>query len=62
MGTVIISIAFYLQTNFINFDVVLISIPMFILIGDILLANNIRDLDNDKLSGRKDLCYPCWQE
>lgn len=61
MGTVIISIA-HLQTNFINFDVVLISIPMFILIGDILLANNIRDLDNDKLSGRKDLCYVFGRE
>src|SRR5699024_11351894 len=31
----------------------LISVPIAILIGTIMLANNIRDLENDKLSGRK---------
>lgn len=55
MGSVIIAIAFYLQTHFINSDVFIISLPIFLLIGAILLANNIRDLDNDKVSGRKTL-------
>lgn len=53
MGTVIICLAFYFQTEWINKDVVIISLPLFLLIGAILLANNIRDLDNDKISGRK---------
>ncbi|WP_231723794.1 1,4-dihydroxy-2-naphthoate polyprenyltransferase [Gemella sp. oral taxon 928] len=53
MGTVIVSLAFYIQTTFVNIDIVIISAPLFLLIGSILLANNIRDLDNDKNSGRK---------
>lgn len=53
MGTIIVAISFYLQTKYVNLDVILISLPLFILIGLILLANNIRDLENDKLSGRK---------
>ncbi|WP_252344720.1 MULTISPECIES: 1,4-dihydroxy-2-naphthoate polyprenyltransferase [unclassified Gemella] len=53
MGTMIIVISYYLQTSFINLDVLIISIPMFILIGNMLMANSIRDLDNDKVSGRK---------
>lgn len=53
MGTVIISIAFYLQTGYINVETIIVSLPIFILIAMILLANNIRDLENDKVSGRK---------
>src|SRR5699024_984727 len=34
-------------------EIILISIPIAIFIGAILLSNNIRDLDNDKASGRK---------
>ncbi|WP_228098444.1 MULTISPECIES: 1,4-dihydroxy-2-naphthoate polyprenyltransferase [unclassified Gemella] len=52
MGTVIACIAFYIQTGFVNVGIVLISLPLFLLIGAILLSNSIRDLDNDKLSGR----------
>ena len=55
MGTVIICLAFYLQTNFLNYMVFLVSLPLFLLIATILLANNIRDLENDKVSGRKTL-------
>ncbi|WP_017762416.1 UbiA family prenyltransferase, partial [Bacillus thuringiensis] len=36
-------------------EVILLSIPSSILIGAILLANNIRDLDDDKDNGRKTL-------
>ncbi|WP_163579420.1 1,4-dihydroxy-2-naphthoate polyprenyltransferase [Gracilibacillus saliphilus] len=53
MGTVIIGISYYIQTLTITWQVVVISIPIAILIGCILLANNIRDLDGDKENGRK---------
>lgn len=52
MGTIIVSLSFYFQLGYINYKVIAISLPMFLLIGGILLANNIRDLDNDKKSGR----------
>ena len=53
MGTIIISLSFYFQTGFVNADIIVVSLPLFIMIGAILLANNIRDLDNDKESGRR---------
>nr|WP_084600205.1 1,4-dihydroxy-2-naphthoate polyprenyltransferase [Pontibacillus litoralis] len=53
MGTVIIGISYYIQTLQITGNIIYISIPVALLIGAILLANNIRDLDGDKESGRK---------
>ena len=53
MGTIIIALSFYFQTGYVNADIIVVSIPLFIMIGAILLANNIRDLDNDKESGRR---------
>ncbi|MDG5473573.1 1,4-dihydroxy-2-naphthoate polyprenyltransferase [Jeotgalibacillus sp. ET6] len=53
MGFVIILISFYIQTSAINSVVMLVSLPVSILVGAILLANNIRDLDGDKENGRK---------
>lgn len=53
MGTVIIAISYFIQTLAITKEVIFISIPIAIFIGAILLSNNIRDLDNDKESGRK---------
>lgn len=55
MGTVMIGISFFIQTLYVSKEVIIISIPIAILIGSILLSNNIRDLDNDKESGRKTL-------
>ncbi|HEY4602225.1 MAG TPA: 1,4-dihydroxy-2-naphthoate polyprenyltransferase [Cerasibacillus sp.] len=55
MGTVIIGISYYIQTLTITLNVIYISIPVAIFIGAILMANNIRDLDNDKESGRHTL-------
>ncbi|PAQ14537.1 1,4-dihydroxy-2-naphthoate octaprenyltransferase [Bacillaceae bacterium SAOS 7] len=55
MGVVIILLSFYIQTGFISTASLLISIPISILVGSILLANNIRDLDGDKENGRKTL-------
>ncbi|TDL34164.1 1,4-dihydroxy-2-naphthoate polyprenyltransferase [Jeotgalibacillus sp. S-D1] len=53
MGFVIILISYFIQTGDINHVVMLVSIPVSILVGSILLANNIRDLDGDKENGRK---------
>lgn len=53
MGTVMIGISYYIQTLIITWQVLVISIPIAIFIGCILLANNIRDLDGDKENGRK---------
>ncbi|CAG9622397.1 1,4-dihydroxy-2-naphthoate polyprenyltransferase [Sutcliffiella rhizosphaerae] len=53
MGFVIILIAFYIQTGIITSQSMLISIPISILVGAILLANNIRDIDGDRENGRK---------
>jgi len=55
MGLIIISISFFLQTGTVTSECVLVSIPTSILIGAILMANNIRDLDGDKQHGRKTL-------
>ncbi|MGG1291628.1 1,4-dihydroxy-2-naphthoate polyprenyltransferase [Bacillus smithii] len=62
MGLIIILISFYIQTGFITTTSVLISIPISILIGSILLANNIRDLDGDKENGRKTLAILLGRE
>lgn len=53
MGTVMIAISYYIQTLQLSGDVLFISIPIALFIATIMLSNNIRDLDNDKESGRK---------
>lgn len=53
MGYVIIGISGYIQIGTVTTELLLVSFPMALLIGAILLANNIRDLDNDKVNGRK---------
>lgn len=55
MGTVIISLAFFIQTGYVNVSVVFLSLPIFLMIGNILLANSIRDAKNDEESGRRTL-------
>lgn len=53
MGTVMIAISYFIQTQHLDMNVLLVSIPVAIFIATIMLANNIRDLDNDKENGRK---------
>jgi 1,4-dihydroxy-2-naphthoate polyprenyltransferase len=53
MGLIIIVLSFYIQTDMITAKSILISIPISVLVGAILLANNIRDLDGDKENGRR---------
>lgn len=55
MGLVIIAISFFLQTGMVALKAVLVSIPTSVLIGAILMANNIRDLEDDKKNGRRTL-------
>lgn len=55
MGTVMTAISYFIQTGNVTWEIIWISVPIAIFIGAILLANNIRDLDGDKVSGRKTL-------
>lgn len=55
MGGIIIGTSFFIQTGTLTLECILMSIPTSILIGAILMANNIRDLDGDKEHGRKTL-------
>ena len=53
MGMGIVLIAFFIQTGNVTFDAVLISVPSMILVGGIMLSNNIRDIVGDTEGGRK---------
>ncbi|AGK55317.1 1,4-dihydroxy-2-naphthoate polyprenyltransferase [Bacillus sp. 1NLA3E] len=55
MGCLIILISFFIQTGTVSSTAIFVSIPITILVGAILMANNIRDLDGDKEFGRKTL-------
>jgi 1,4-dihydroxy-2-naphthoate polyprenyltransferase len=55
MGMMIILISFFIQTGTVDTTSILVSVPSFVLVGGILLSNNIRDLDGDKEFGRKTL-------
>lgn len=62
MGTVMIGISYYIQTEHVTKEMILISIPIAIFIAAILMANNIRDLDGDKINGRKTLAILLGRE
>ncbi len=53
MGMLIILISFFIQTGTVDSTSVLVSVPSMILVGMIMMSNNIRDLDGDKENGRK---------
>ena len=55
MGMGIISISYFIQTLTVDAKVILVSVAPSIMIGAILMANNIRDLDEDQNHGRKTL-------
>lgn len=55
MGMLLILIAFYIQTGTVTAEAVLLSIPSMLLVGAIMMANNIRDLEGDKENGRRTL-------
>lgn len=53
MGMGIVLIAFFIQTGDVTADAVIISVPSMILVGAIMLSNNIRDIVGDTDGGRK---------
>lgn len=55
MGSMFILISFFIQTGFVNTQSILLSIPIAILVGAINLSNNIRDIEEDTIGGRKTL-------
>ena len=55
MGSFFILISFYIQTDMVNLESFLLSIPVAILVGALNLSNNIRDIDEDRKGGRKTL-------
>jgi 1,4-dihydroxy-2-naphthoate polyprenyltransferase len=55
MGPVIVLISYFIQRDTITLPAVLLSVPISILVGAILLANNIRDSEGDAKKGRKTL-------
>ncbi len=54
-GTIVIGITFFIQTLTYSTEVLFISIPIALSIGNIMLANNICDVDEDKENGRRTL-------
>ena len=53
MGMGIVLIAFFIQTKTVTLEAVLLSVPSMILVGAIMLSNNIRDIVGDTEGGRK---------
>ncbi|WP_066063213.1 1,4-dihydroxy-2-naphthoate polyprenyltransferase [Neobacillus soli] len=53
MGMLIILISVFIQTGTVDGTSILVSVPSMVLVGMIMLSNNIRDLDGDKENGRK---------
>lgn len=53
MGPIIVLIGYYIQTNHVTARATMVSVPIGLLIGAILLGNNIRDMDQDKAGGRR---------
>lgn len=55
MGNGFVLISFFIQTNTITIESLLISMPIGILVGAINMSNNIRDIEEDIKGGRKTL-------
>jgi len=55
LGVIVIQIAYYIQTASVTTLSILTSIPTAVLVGAILMANNIRDLEEDTQHGRRTL-------
>lgn len=62
MGPVIVLISFYLQSGTVTWHATILSIPIGLLIGAILLANNIRDMAQDKEGGRRTIAILLGRE
>ena len=57
MGPVMVLGSFYVQTQTVNWAAVWLSLPVACLVTDILIANNLRDAEEDNLSGKTTLVH-----
>ncbi|MGV3487266.1 MAG: 1,4-dihydroxy-2-naphthoate polyprenyltransferase [Tuberibacillus sp.] len=55
MGLILVLISFFVEAGTVTGTSILIAVPIAILVGGIMMANNIRDLDSDKEKGRHTL-------
>jgi 1,4-dihydroxy-2-naphthoate polyprenyltransferase len=55
MGLILVLISFFVETGTITLTSILLAVPIAILVGGIMMANNIRDLESDKEKGRHTL-------
>ena len=55
MGMGFVLIAYFVQTDTVTTTAILISVPIAILVGAINMSNNIRDIEEDIVGGRKTL-------
>lgn len=62
MGMGIVLIAFFIQTGTVTLAAVLLSVPSMILVGGIMLSNNIRDIVGDTEGGRKTMAILVGRE
>lgn len=62
MGLAIVLITAYTWTGHLTVDLLIPAIPSTILIGTIMMTNNLRDFDNDKAHGRRTLVILMGQE
>lgn len=53
MGPVIVSGAYYVQTEHWSWTPVIVSLPIAFLVTAILHANNLRDIENDRVHGKR---------
>jgi 1,4-dihydroxy-2-naphthoate octaprenyltransferase len=57
MGPVMVLGSFYVQTQTVTWAAVWLSLPVACLVTDILIANNLRDAEEDNLSGKTTLVH-----
>jgi len=55
MGGLIVVLSFYIQVRQVSSGSLLLALPAILLVGSILMANNLRDLENDRAHGRHTL-------
>ena len=55
MGLCIMTTVIYIQSEVVNMETIFVTIPTSILIGTILLTNNLSDHKEDKIAGRRTL-------
>ena len=62
MGIGFILIAYFIQTGDVSMTSFLVSVPLGILVGGINMSNNIRDIKEDTIGGRKTLAILLGRE